>query len=396
MVLGLLLARGGVRVTVLEKHADFRRDFRGDTVHPSTLQLLDDLGLWERFAALPQSRFDRVAFDIDGRRTTIGDFSRLPVKHRYVAIVPQWDLLDLLADAGRQEPGYELRMSTEATDLVRTNGRVTGVRFRGPDGPGELAADLVAACDGRHSRIRQAAGLPVKDFPVGVDAWWFRVPIDPDAQTQLFPTFSNGRALIAIPRRDHLQLAYLAPKGTDAQLRARGIEAFRDDVAGLRPDLADGLQTIESMDQVKHLDILVNRLMRWYADGLLCLGDAAHAMSPVGGIGINLAIQDAVAAATRLAGPLGAGAVTEDDLDAIQRRRQLAVIVSQRLQLVMHRFVVEPVIRGERPRAPTAAFRLASRVPLLSAVPAYLIGVGPRPERAPGFARRPTAGVGRP
>jgi 2-polyprenyl-6-methoxyphenol hydroxylase-like FAD-dependent oxidoreductase len=392
MVLGLLLARAGVEVTVLEKHGDFLRDFRGDTVHPSTLQLLDELGLGERFAKLPQSRVDEVAFPVDVDRTlVVADFRRLNVRHPYIAMVPQWDLLDLLAAAGREEPSFTLRMRTEVTELIRESGRVRGVRYRTADGTaGELRADLTVACDGRWSIARRQADLRPREFPVPIDAWWFRLPRRPqDASTGLTPAAGRGRFAVIIPRQDYFQIAYVGRKGTDPELRARGIESFRRDIAELMPWVADRVDALESMDDVKHLDVRVNRLDCWHVDGLLCIGDAAHSMSPVGGVGINLAVQDAVAAATLLAEPLRAGAVTPANLAAVRNRRLLPTILVQALQRLMHRGMVAPIIEGRRIGPPKFLVALIRRVPGASFVPAYVIGVGLRPEHAPAFARRP-------
>jgi 2-polyprenyl-6-methoxyphenol hydroxylase-like FAD-dependent oxidoreductase len=392
MVLGLLLARAGVDVTVLEKHGDFLRDFRGDTVHPSTLQLLDELGLAGRFAQLPYSRVDDVVFPIgDGSSVVVADFRRLRVPYPYIAMVPQWDLLDLLADAARAEPSFSLRMRTEMTDLVQEAGRVRGVRYRTQDGStGEIRAELTVACDGRWSTARRQAGLRSTEFPVPIDAWWFRLPRtagdDPSALT---PRAAPGRFAVVIPRTEYLQIAYVGRKGTDPQLRARGIGAFRADVAELMPEFADRVGALASMDDVKHLDVRVNRLRRWHTDGLLCIGDAAHAMSPVGGVGINLAVQDAVAAATLLAGPLQRGTVTPADLDAVRARRLLPTVAVQDLQRLMHRGLVASIIEGRRMGPPEPVLRLLRRVPQVSSVPAHLIGVGLRPEHAPDFARRP-------
>ncbi|MBY9074133.1 FAD-dependent oxidoreductase [Nocardioides sp. WL0053] len=391
MVLGLLLARAGVEVSVLEKHGDFLRDFRGDTVHPSTLRLLDELGLGERFARLPYSRLHEVAFPIDGGRTVVvADFRRLKGRYPYVAMVPQWDLLNLLADAGREEPSFTLRMRTEVTDLVREAGRVAGVRYRTEDGAtGEIRADLTVACDGRWSIARQQAHLRPREFPVSIDAWWFRLPRAPeDHPSALTPRAGRGRFALVIPRKDFLQLAYIAPKGTDPQLRARGIESFRRDIAELMPEFEERVDALGSMDEVKHLDVRVNRLSRWHVDGLLCIGDAAHAMSPVGGVGINLAVQDAVAAATLLADPLLRGAVTSADLAAVRTRRLLPTIVIQALQRLLHRGLVKPILDGRRMGPPRPVLAILRHVPKASYATAYLIGVGPRPEHAPAFARR--------
>ncbi|MEX5717949.1 FAD-dependent oxidoreductase [Geodermatophilus maliterrae] len=394
MVLGLLLARAGVEVTVLEKHADFLRDFRGDTVHPSTLQLIDELGLADEFARLPQTKLEQVVFPTgDGGTVTIGDFRRLRVRHPYIAMVPQWDLLDLLADAGRREPSYSLRMRTEMTDLLREGGRVVGVRYRTADGAtGEIRADLTVACDGRGSVARRQAGLQPKAFPVPIDAWWFRVPRLPsDRPAALAPRAAPGRFAVVIPRETFLQVAYIGRKGADPELRARGIEAFRQDVAELIPEFRDRVDALASMDDVKHLDVRVDRLLHWHVDGLLCIGDAAHAMSPVGGVGINLAVQDAVAAATLLAGPLRNGTVTAKDLAAVRARRLLPTVLVQGLQRMLHRALVGPLVEGRRPGPPAPVLALVHRLPQLSVLPAYLIGVGLRPEHAPDFARRAPA-----
>ena len=403
MVLGLLLARAGVEVTVLEKHADFLRDFRGDTVHPSTLRLLDELGLGERFAALPQSRVDRLAFPTgDGGQMIFGDLSLLRTPHPYIALVPQWDLLDLLASAAAEEPTFTLRMETEVTGLVREGGRVRGVRYRdrgrtgGKGGENDanaesvLYAELTVAADGRWSLARQAAGLRAKEFPVPFDVWWLRVPREcaeqrPDA---LAPSMRRGEFAVPIPREGYYQIAYLAPKGADARLRAEGVQRFRQRIATAVPEVAGHVDAVETMDEVKHLDVRLNVLRRWHAPGLLCIGDAAHAMSPIGGVGINLAVQDAVATARLLARPLLARRVTDSDLAKVRARRRLPTLLVQRLQRLMHRAVVGPTIAGRRDGPPKPAMWLLRRIPRAAFVPAYLVGIGVRPERAPDFARR--------
>ena len=386
MVLGLLLARAGVEVTLLEKHADFLRDFRGDTVHPSTLRLLDDLGLWDEFSRVPQSRIDHLGFGADGRQVTLVDFRRLHQPHPYIAMVPQWDLLNLLAEAARAEPTFTLKMEHEVTGLLRSGTRVSGVRFRSPAGEGELTADLTVACDGRTSTVRSESGLPVREWPVPFDVWWFRLPRDADAEYSLVPRTAPGQVLIMIPREGYFQMAYLIPKGSDDRLRARGLEVFRAEVAALAPEAETSHLT--SFDDVKLLDVKLNRLKRWHTAGLLCIGDAAHAMSPMGGVGINIAVQDAVGAATLLAEPLRRRNVTEADLVAVHRRRLPPAAITQALQRIMHRRLVVPVFAGADGNPPAAFVALLEKLPWLAAIPARVIGVGIRPERAPDFARR--------
>ena len=386
MVLGLLLARAGVEVTLMEKHADFLRDFRGDTVHPSTLRLIDDLGLWDEFSTVPQSRIDHLGIDVDGQQVTLVDLRRLHQPHPYIAMVPQWDLLTMLAEAAQAEPTFTLRMSTEVTGLLRDGDRVTGVRYRGPDGEGELTADLTVACDGRTSTVRRESGLPVREWPVPFDVWWFRLPRDADAEYSLVPRIEPGRVLIMIPREGYFQIAYLIPKGSDERLRARGLEVLREEVAALVPE-ADASH-LSSWDDVKLLDVKLNRLKRWHTDGLLCIGDAAHAMSPMGGVGINIAVQDAVGAATLLAEPLRRRAVRNADLAAVRRRRLPAAAITQALQRIMHRRLVVPVFAGADGKPPAVFVALLQKLPWLTAIPARVIGVGVRPERAPAYARR--------
>ncbi|GAA4504880.1 MULTISPECIES: FAD-dependent oxidoreductase [Nonomuraea] len=390
MVAGLLLARAGVRVTVLEKHADFLRDFRGDTVHPSTLALLDDLGLGDRFDRLPQYHITEIAFPAADGPVVIGDLSRLKVRRPYIAMVPQWDLLNLLAGAAREEPGFTLRMRTEVTGLIHEGGRIAGVRYRTAGGQdGEIRADLTLACDGRWSLARRGAGLRVKEYGVPFDVWWFRLPRDRENGIgALVPRVVGDRLLIVLPRETHFQVGYLGPKGHDREFRARGLGPLRREIAAAVPALAGEVDELTSMDDVKHLDVRLNRLTRWHADGLLCIGDAAHAMSPVGGVGINLAVQDAVAAATLLAGPLRKGRPTPAALARVRARRLMPTVAVQTLQRLLHRAFTLRVIQGTWSGPPRSLVWLMRRFPALSYVPAYLIGVGPRPERAPAFARR--------
>ena len=393
LMLGLLLARAGVEVTVLEKHADFLRDFRGDTVHPSTLSLLDDLGLFDRFNDLPQSRLSHLRLpDAQGKDVVLVDFTRLPVRHPYIAMVPQWDLLNLLAETAALEPNFTLLTEHEVTGVVRRNGRVIGVDYRSSEGEAQLLADLTVACDGRGSIVRQATSLPSKELPVGFDVWWYRISTDREVGTALLPRDHNNQMHKVTPREGYLQVAQLGPKGSDADIRTRGIDAFRADVAKLIPTVAEDVSSIASMDDVKHLTVRVDRLRRWYAAGVLCIGDAAHAMSPVGGIGINLAVQDAVAAARLLAAPLRRGEFLDDGaerlLARVQCRRLLPTVLLQGLQRLGHAAVIMPVLQGKRTlRVPKVLARLLERVPSLSVLPAFVVGVGPRPERIPKWAR---------
>jgi 2-polyprenyl-6-methoxyphenol hydroxylase-like FAD-dependent oxidoreductase len=388
LFLGLLLARAGVEVTVLEKHADFLRDFRGDTVHPITMRLLDQLGLFERFDELPQNVVEKAQFNVDGHLYTLVDFRRLRSQpHPYVAMVPQWDLLDLIAEVGKAEPTFSVRMRHDVTGLLREGGKVTGVRYMSPDGAGELRADLVVGCDGRTSVVRRDAGLPIREYPVPFDVWWFRMPRDHQAQFSLIPRTKPGRALIMIPREGYFQIAYLIPKGSDAELRARGLDAFHAELAELIPESSP--EAITSWDDVKMLDVKLDRLRRWHSDGVLCIGDAAHAMSPVGGVGINLAIADAVATAGLLAQPLRTGQVTDKELASVRRRRIVPTVATQTVQRILHRVVLAAVLQGrEAARPPAALLKLLERFPQLTVIPAYLVGVGLLPQSAPEFARR--------
>jgi 2-polyprenyl-6-methoxyphenol hydroxylase-like FAD-dependent oxidoreductase len=392
MMLGLLLARAGIAVTVLEKHGDFLRDFRGDTVHPATVRLMDELGLGEEFRALPQSRLGNLALPApDGSLVTLGDFEALPAPYNYIAMVPQWDLLSLLATASGKEPGFSLRMNTEATELIRDGSKVVGVRYRTADGrTGEIRAELTVACDGRHSTLRREAGLVTKEFRVPFDVWWFRLPRTEEsvAPASVTPVAKGAEALISLARDDYYQVAYFTAKGSDSRLRTEGIERFRERIASLRPEFTDRVAGLASMDEVFVLDVKLNRVKRWYLDGLLLIGDAAHAMSPAGGVGINLAIQDAVAAATILADPLRRHAVTVADLADVQRRRRRPTVVVQNGQRLLQRVMFEKQFAGKRSGPPKAMLFLSRVFPRLRKIPARFVGFGPRPEHAPDFARR--------
>jgi 2-polyprenyl-6-methoxyphenol hydroxylase-like FAD-dependent oxidoreductase len=393
MVLGLLLARAGVAVTVLEKHADFLRDFRGDTVHPTTMDLLDELGLAEEFAKLPQSRLEQAQLPTAAGMVQFGDFTQLRGPHNYIAMVPQWDLLDLLADAAKQESSFTLRMETEATDLVREHGRVVGVEYRTAAGEtGRIHADLTVAADGRRSVLRSAAELRVRDYPTPLDVWWFRLPRESTDPTGAVGVVSRSRAVIMLDRNDYWQAATLIRKGSDAEHRREPVSAMVSSIAEVVPWFRDRVDAVSSWDDVKLLDVRLDRLSRWYQDGLLCIGDAAHAMSPVGGVGINLAVQDAVAAARLLAAPLKAGTVTTADLAKVQRRRLLPTVVVQSAQRFLHARVLKQALSGNIEIANATKLplpvRMMKRFPRLRRIPAYLVGRGIRPEHAPDFARR--------
>ncbi|AXE24529.1 FAD-dependent oxidoreductase [Streptomyces globosus] len=394
MVLALLLARAGVEVTVLEKHGDFLRDFRGDTVHPTTLSLLEDIGLAERFARLPQRRVTTVQLPLGPDRTlvTVGNIGALHGKYNYIAMVPQWDLLDLLADEARKEPSFRLWMDTEAESFLVEGGRVTGVRYRTADGAaGELRAHLTVACDGRGSLARTLPELGLQDFPCPMDAWWFRLPRREDDPSGLVGGLGERFFSALIDRGDYWQCAALIPKGADARLRAEGLDPFMERFTGAVPWLADRAHAVASWDGVKLLDVRLDRLRRWHRPGLLCIGDAAHAMSPVFGIGINLAVQDAVAAARHLVGPLREHRVGLYDVRRVQQRRRPTTVAAQGLQRAAHAKVIRPLLAGRSAfDDPQRAARLASLLTesRLNRLPAYFLAYGALRERPPREALR--------
>ncbi|MGZ5180143.1 MAG: FAD-dependent oxidoreductase [Ramlibacter sp.] len=383
LVLGYLLARAGVDVVVLEKHADFLRDFRGDTIHPSTLTVLDDLGLLEAFLRLPHQEVTELTGDIYGERVTIADFRHLPPPGGFLVLIPQWDFLDFIAAQARQLPSFGLRMGATAEGLVEEDGAVVGVHVREGDRRYAIRADLVVGADGRHTTIREAAGLPTEDIGAPIDVLWFRLPRDAARDpARTGGTIRPGAMLVTLNRETYWQCAFVIPKGSLARLQQQGIAAFRDRVAGLADFLAGAVGALGSWDDVKLLQVQINRMPRWFRRGLLCIGDAAHAMSPVGGVGINLAIQDAVAASNLLAQPLREGRLTVDDLAAVQRRRQWPAQVTQRAQVAIQNELLSPVLaRTEAPASVPLPVRLLQRLPLLRRLPARLVGIGVRPER---------------
>jgi 2-polyprenyl-6-methoxyphenol hydroxylase-like FAD-dependent oxidoreductase len=390
MVLGLLLARGGVSVVVMEKHADFLRDFRGDTVHASTLRLLDELGLGPQFEQMPHRVIDSITMKIQGVPFEV-NLRALPGAHKHIALVPQWDFLELLATAAEAEPTFTLMRSTEVLGPLMNDRRVVGVRYRTADGDTrEMPAALTVACDGRSSTLRSSMGLTPRNFGAPMDVWWFRLPRRDGDPKGLSGVFQAGHACIVIDRGDYYQIAYVIPKGMDNAMRAEGIEALRRQLEQLVPWLADRVDAISSMDDVKLLDVQLNRLRKWYTDGLLLIGDAAHAMSPVGGVGINLAVADAVAAAAALAGPLRSGDLKRSRLAWVQARRWLPAALIQSLQRVIHARVIARAINDDLDQPPKAplAVRVLNKIPALGAIAGYGVAIGPLPEHAPAFARR--------
>ena len=380
MMLGYLLARAGVHVVVLEKHGDFFRDFRGDTVHPSTLELMFELGLMDKFLKLPHQEVETLSAQIGAEHVEMVDFRHLPTHCKFVALMPQWDFLNFLAGQGKRYKTFDLRMQAEARDLIDENGRIVGLIADTPDGALTIRADLTVGCDGRHSTVREKAGLKSDDYGAPMDVLWFRVSHKGGDKADTFGHIEAGRLMVMFDRGDYWQCAYLIPKGGIERVKSEGLEAFHARVVEMSPFLSNRIGELKSWDDIKLLSVTVDRLRKWWRPGLICIGDAAHAMSPIGGVGINMAVQDAVAAANRLAGPLRAGKVKDEDLQAIQERRTLPVKFTQWMQLTIQRRVVNPVLQThERPKAP-AFFKLFGVFPILRSIPARLVGIGIRPE----------------
>jgi 2-polyprenyl-6-methoxyphenol hydroxylase-like FAD-dependent oxidoreductase len=380
MMLGFLLARAKIDVVVVEKHADFLRDFRGDTIHPSTLEVMGELGLLDEFLKLPHQEVRELSARFGDRTITLADFSHLPVRCRFIAMMPQWDFLNFLADRAAGYPSFRLLMEAGATGLIEESGRVVGVRATTPGGPIDIRAGLVVAADGRNSILREKAGLHVKDFGAPMDVLWFRISRKPRDPAQTMGRFDAGRIFISINRGDYWQCGFVIPKGQFEEVRQRGLEAFRNNVAELAPYAKDGVAELRDWDDIKLLTVRVDRLTEWYRPGLLCIGDAAHAMSPVGGVGINLAIQDAVAAANILAAPLREGRLAVEHLRRVQKRREFPTRVTQWLQLAMQRRIIARVLDEAKPVQPPLVLRLIGKFPRLQRIPARLIGMGVRPE----------------
>jgi 2-polyprenyl-6-methoxyphenol hydroxylase-like FAD-dependent oxidoreductase len=381
MMLGYLLARAGIDTVVLEKHADFLRDFRGDTVHPSTLTVLGELGLLDEFLKRPHQKLTKLIGGFGERRITIADFSRLDVTCPFIAFMPQWDFLNFLSGKCAAFPHFRLEMQAEVVDLLRDGDQIAGVRAKTPRGPLEVRAHLTVGCDGRHSLVRGRAGLEVREMGAPIDVLWFRTRRSATEFDETFTHFEAGRALITIDRGDYWQCAYVIPKGKFDEVKKLGLETFRRNIAETAPALRAHVGDITTWDDVKLLTVTVDRLTRWSRGGLLCIGDAAHAMSPVGGVGINLAIQDAVAAANLLAAKLLRRNLNERDLEAVKRRRQLPTRLTQALQILIQDRVVAPVITGKNPKLkPPLPLRLVGAFPWLQVITARLVGLGFRPE----------------
>jgi len=380
MMLGLLLARAGVDVLVLEKHADFLRDFRGDTLHPSTLEVMHELGLLERLLTLPHQNVARINGQFGGLALTVADFSHLPTRCRFIAFMPQWDFLSFLAEEGAQYSTFQLRMQAGVTDLIEENGSVVGVRANTRDGPLEVRASLVVGADGRHSTVRAQAGLSGEEFGSPMDVLWFRLSRRPGDPIDPVGRFDTGRIFIMLNRGDYWQCGFVIAKGSQDQIQAKGLPMFRDSVARLAPFASDRVGELQDWDMIKLLTVQVDRLREWYRPGLLCIGDAAHAMSPVGGVGINLAIQDAVAAANLLTEPLRRNRLATQDLRLVQDRREWPTRMTQRVQLFIQNRVISRVLSGTERLSPPFVIRLIARFPFLSRIPARMIGLGFRPE----------------
>jgi 2-polyprenyl-6-methoxyphenol hydroxylase-like FAD-dependent oxidoreductase len=380
MMLGYLLARSGAAVVVLEKHADFFRDFRGDTVHPSTLELIVELGLIDEFLKLPHQKVQTLTGQVGADRIDFVDFRHLPTHCKYIALMPQWEFLNFLATQGRRYATFDLRMQTEATDLIEQDGRVVGLRASTPDGTLTVGADLVVGPDGRHSTVRARARLQSDDYGAPMDVLWFRLSRRTADSPDTFGHIEAGKLMVMLDRGDYWQCAYVIAKDRAEQIKAEGLGAFRRRVLEMSPFLADRIGELKSFDDVKLLTVTVDRLRQWWRPGLICIGDCAHAMSPIGGVGINLAVQDAVAAANRLAAPLKSGTVTDDDLRAIQERRTLPVRFTQWLQLTIQKRIISRVLESQQRPKPPLLFRSFNAFPVLRRIPARLLGLGIRPE----------------
>jgi 2-polyprenyl-6-methoxyphenol hydroxylase-like FAD-dependent oxidoreductase len=380
VMLGFLLARQGVDVFVLEKHADFLRDFRGDTIHPSTLEIMYELGILDEFLKRPHQKVTELGGKVGSETVTIADFTHLPTHCHFLALMPQWDFLDFITEQATVYPTFHLRMQAEVTDLIEVNGTVAGVRTKTPNGTLEIRACLTVGADGRHSVVRQRAGLEVIDLGAPMDVMWMRLSRRSTDPPQTLGHFDRGKILFLINREDYWQCAFVIPKGTADEIRQRGLEAFRQEIAALEPFLQDRIEELSDWKQISLLTVTVDRLARWSRPGLLCIGDAAHAMSPIGGVGINLAIQDAVAAANLLGPKLQQNKVTESDLEAVQRRRSFPTRATQRFQIMIQNNVIRKILGSDRTLSAPWVLKLLQRWPVLRRIPARVLGLGFRPE----------------
>ena len=380
MMLGFLLARMGVDVVVLEKHADFLRDFRGDTIHPSTLEVMYELGILDKFLQRPHQEVRHLAGQIGTETVAIADFTHLPTHCKFLGLMPQWDFLNFVAEQARQYPSFHLRMEAEVSELIEEAGNVVGVRAQTPAGTLEVRAGLTVGADGRHSVVRERAGLPVLNLGAPMDVLWLRMSRQPTDPEQTFGRFDSGRILVFLNREDYWQTAYVIPKGNADDLRQHGLPAFRQDLVRLAPFLQNRVDELRDWDDIKLLTVAVDRLRRWFRPGLLCIGDAAHAMSPIGGVGINLAIQDAVATANLLGERLRRGDLVLSDLEAVQRRRTFPTRATQRMQVIVQNNVIRRVLSTTKPLAPPWPVKLLNRSPWLRRIPARVVGMGFRPE----------------
>jgi 2-polyprenyl-6-methoxyphenol hydroxylase-like FAD-dependent oxidoreductase len=381
MVLGFLLARAGIDVQVLEKHADFLRDFRGDTIHPSTFELMYELGILDDFLRRPHQRLTEIGAVVENTTVTVADFSHLPTHCKFVGLMPQWDFLNFIAENARAYPEFHLRMESEVTGLIQENGRVTGIRAKTKQGELELRADLIVGADGRRSTVRKQAGFEVIDLGAPIDVLWMRIPRDKNDPEQTLGRFHAGKILVMLNRADYWQCAYVIAKGAFDQMKQQGLQAFREGLLELAPSLGNRTETLKDWSDISLLSVSVDRLREWSRTGLLCIGDSAHAMSPVGGVGINLAIQDAVAAANALVQPLLAHAPLDEPCRAIQKRREFPTKVTQAAQVFIHKNFIRPALSHKAPvQKLPLLLRLLQQFPVLRRIPARAVGVGVRPE----------------
>jgi len=391
MMLGYLLARSGIDVIVLEKHADFLRDFRGDTIHPSTLELMYELGLLEEFLKRPHQKTREIRGQVGDQSVALGDFTHLPTHCKFLAFMPQWDFLNFMAEQGKRYPEFHLRMQAEAIDLIEDSGTIVGVRATTRDGPLEIRSRLTVGADGRRSIVRERAGFEVIDLGAPMDVLWMRVSRHPSDPGQTLGRAAAGKIFIMVDRDEYWQCGYVIPKGAAEETRQRGIEKFRQEIASLAPFLHDRIGELRDWNDVSLLTVKVDRLKKWFRPGLLCIGDSAHAMSPVGGVGINLAIQDAVAAANILAAKLITGNISESDLESVERRREFPTRATQKLQVAVQNRVIRRILGTSNPLKLPLLLRLLRDFPVLRRLPARVIGIGFRPEhiRTPDLHPRP-------